>query len=483
MSKNINDNNETTITNLLLIGRWHGVTRDQQKALRRSVEEAGPGKLVFVITAADQAGTKRHPLKVEERRQIVIALAGEFGRPYEVHAVVDIKESDRWVQHLREVVLAESSGATSLDPANTVVLSANHDVIGLFQQAGYPTNSPHFEGAMPADMLATISTGGDWRQLATEATRQVFEANGVGERVQGLFADVLLTEDGELSTGRDFSIYIKGMDAGMALKVSDMAPSVRPGRIVDKGCGSGTLLVHLSNLHPTSEIIGMDLSRELLRAAEGQHYPSHNVSVVRGNIIHQRFPAASVDTTIFSSVMHEVFSYNGYDRDLVRLALRNTRTETKPHGRIIIRDGVAPSAGTVYMRCDAESEQRFLKFAHDFKGMSSQPGVKFAERVLGGQTWFILDLHDANEFLSKKDYLENWDIEVNEEFGVFTVDQWRDELEAAGFRILEARAYVNPWILDNRYQGRVWLHASGIDGPGTQLAFPDTTIVVVGEAL
>lgn len=55
---------------------------------------------------------------------------------------------------------------------------------------------------------------------------------------------------------------------------------------------------------------------------------------------------------------------------------------------------------------------------------------------------------------------------------MFTVDQWRDELEAAGFSILEARAYVNPWILEIRYQGRVWLHAPGIDRPGCSAGLP-----------
>ena len=39
-----------------------------------------------------------------------------------------------------------------------------------------------------------------------------------------------------------------------------------------------------------------------------------------------------------------------------------------------------------------------------------------------------LSAHLANEFLCKKDYLKNWDIEVHEEYGVFTVDEWRAAL-------------------------------------------------------
>jgi hypothetical protein len=200
--------------------------------------------------------------------------------------------------------------------------------------------------------------------------------------------------------------------------------------------------------------------------------------------VHQRFPTGSLSTVIFSSVMHEVFSYNGYDREQVRLALRNTRKELQPKGRIIIRDGIMPpQEAMVWMRMDAETEDRFRKFAVQFKGKSAKPGVTFAERERDGQRWFVVSLHDANEFLSKKDYLKNWGIEVNEEFGVFNLEAWKRELEAAGYLVVEARSYLNPWILTNRYQDRVWLHADGGDQPGDLLQFPDTTAVIVGEAI
>src|SRR5262249_15606676 len=111
------------------------------------------------------------------------------------------------------------------------------------------------------------------------------------------------------------------------------------------------------------------------------------------------------------------------------------------------------------------------------------PGVRFEERDVAGQRWFVLGLHEANEFLSKKDYLENWAIEVNEEFGVFTLAEWRQELAALGYRVLEARSYLNPWILENRYRGRVWLHADAGGEPGDEIPFPDTTAVIVAASM
>ncbi len=472
---------------LLLVGRWHGVTRDQEAMFKDALDKIDSDrlcKLVFVITACEQSRTKRHPLTLAERREIVGGLAQALGRSFEIHAVPDISDSKLWVNHLKAVVEKESDGATKLDPADTVLVSSNTDVLSLFAKYGYNSVVPVAKGKLPADLHAAISTGGDWRALATDATAKVFEAHNLPQLISELFADVLLNDDGELSHGRDFKIYSAGMDASLAVKIEDICPHVRPGKIVDKGCGTGTLLIHLSTLFAESEIFGMDLSSELLRTSEGQHFPHHNVAVVRGNIIQQRFPSGSLSTVILSSVIHEVYSYNKYDRDQVRLTLANTRKELKLGGRIIIRDGIKPSAeGKIWLRLDAETEQRFRRFARDFKNKSPHPGVEFTEHAIDGVNWFYLGLHEANEFLSKKDYLANWEMEVNEEFGVFTLEEWKHELAHHGYRVVVCRSYLNPWILEHRYQDHAWLHADDGGKPGLAIPYPDTTAVLVAEAV
>ena len=466
---------------LLLVGRWHGITRAQQDSLLAAIDSAPENKLVFVIAASDRSRTKRHPLTLEERREIVFGLADETGKPFEVYGVEDIKDSDLWVEHICEVVQSESDGSTTISAENARLVSSNPDVLTLFQARGYKSLVPETDGALPTDLLAAVATGGDWRKLATTRTIEVLEDSDLVPIITELFADVLLNEDGELSHGRDFSVYSSGMDASLAVKIEDICQHIRPGRIVDKGCGTGSLLIHLSELFPESEIVGMDLSRELLHMSESQYYPNHNVAIVRGNIIHQRFPDGTLSTAIYSSVMHEVYSYNGYDRDQVRMALANTHRELRVGGRLIIRDGIKPVGGQVWMRTDAETEARFRRFAIDFKNKSKSPGVRFTEHRLDGETWFYLSLHDANEFLSKKDYLANWNAEVNEEFGVFTTDEWAQELEAHSYRVVEIRSYLNPWIRDNRYEGRVVLFADADGAPGARLDYPDTTAVIVAE--
>ncbi len=473
--------------NLLLVGRWHGVTRDQEEMLRAALDKVDPERLcrlVFVITACEQSRTKRHPLTLAERREIVGGLAAGLGRISEIHAVPDISDSTIWVNHLKSVVEQESGGVTTLDQDDTVLVTSNTDSLSLFSKHGYRTVTPIAKGKLPTDLHAAIRVGGDWKALSSASTVKVFEAHDLPKLIAELFSDVLLNDDGELSHGRDFKVYSAGMDASLAVKIEDICPHVKSGRIVDKGCGTGTLLIHLSTLFSDSDIIGMDLSSELLRTSEGQHYPYHNVAVVRGNIIEQRFPTGSLSTVILSSVMHEVYSYNGYDRNQVRRTLSNTRKELELGGRIIIRDGIKPSGtGKVWMRLDEETEPRFRRFAREFKNKSPNPGVEFSEHTIEGVTWFYLGLHEANEFLSKKDYLANWEMEVNEEFGVFTSEEWKHELAHHGYRVVVCNSYLNPWILEHRYKAHAWLHADDGGKPGVAVPYPDTTAVLVAEAV
>ena len=93
----------------------------------------------------------------------------------------------------------------------------------------------------------------------------------------------------------------------------------------------------------------------------------------------------------------------------------------------------------------------------------------------------------AAEFLSKKDYSDNWRSEMNEEFCFWGFTRWQQVLREVGFCMLEAgpqfpagsRAYTNPWIVENRYRGHVRLLAR--DDPTHEIDFPPTNMVLVAE--
>jgi hypothetical protein len=72
--------------------------------------------------------------------------------------------------------------------------------------------------------------------------------------------------------------------------------------------------------------------------------------------------------------------------------------------------------------------------------------------------------------------------EMNETFCFFSFAAWRQAVEQAGFRVHpSSRAYTNPWLIENRYAGKVQLFASNDErspalaadqhGPRRQTAF------------
>jgi len=297
------------IKNLLLTMRGHGVTRDQREALRNSISEAGDGRLIFVITGADQKHRRRHPLALEERLEIVTAFAKELGREYHIFAVNDILDGNAWVDYLCAEVSKQSGGAIALTAANTVLVAANPDVLERFRaQASTDTRLN-----LSARCLLTYSVRLQAAATGAKSPPKPLRVSTTNTTSCPAFALSLRTfcspKRANFSVGRNFQVYIKGMEAGMQQKLNDMFTWVLQGLIVDMGCGSGKMLEHLSAVYGLSQIVGVDLSTELLRVAEALHFANHNVSVVRGNIIEPRFKAGSVSTFLYSSVMHEVRSY------------------------------------------------------------------------------------------------------------------------------------------------------------------------------
>jgi SAM-dependent methyltransferase/nicotinamide mononucleotide adenylyltransferase len=454
----------------LLLGRFHALTRAQQSLVMSLVQEVALTRLVCVVTSADHAGTRRNPLAAELREEILRPLLAATGKPFVLVRVDDIADDARWVEHVRAAVQAAT--ALELVPDETLVVTANRDVDALFAAAGYRIAPRVAPGLTPHELIARVVAGQAWRDEAAPSTIAVYEAHDVPAQLRAIFGQALRNDDGELSAHRDFASYGAAMDASLVQKVGDLLPWILPGTIVDKGCGTGKLLVELSRRFPGAALVGVDLSRELLRRSDENTYAGGDVRFVLGDAAEAQLPDGSADTIIFSSIMHEIFSYGGYRHARITQALASAARELRVGGRVLIRDGVSPEPVTWRLTClDGETRARFDRFAREFKHGAGAPF-----RPLGPSE-LLLNSHEANEFLCKKDYVVNWDIEVHEEYGVLTIREWKEALAAAGFAVLEARGYVNDWIAEHRYRGHVAL----ADEQGAPLSWPDTNVVLVGE--
>jgi len=138
---------------------------------------------------------------------------------------------------------------------------------------------------------------------------------------------------------------------------------------------------------------------------------------------------------------------------------------------------------------------RFKRFAEDFLADMRKSGrrgeetkIHYREEMLGGIPYFVLRLKDAVEFMTRKDYADNWHSELNEEFAFMSFSEWKRFAMSVGFRIVEnsnepatsSRVYANPWIIENRFKGKTDLFMK--NGERLEpLEYPVTNMVLICE--
>lgn len=92
-----------------------------------------------------------------------------------------------------------------------------------------------------------------------------------------------------------------------------------------------------------------------------------------------------------------------------------------------------------------------------------------------------LKLNDACEFMSRKDYTDNWQSEMHETFCFWDFDEWKQHLEKVGFTITsESKAYTNSWIVKNRLEGKAEIYKMDA-GQLVKQAYPVTNMLVIAE--
>ena len=501
--------------------QWPGVLGDLPDG---PVEE-----IVFAVTSANKSNSRYNPLPLETRAILIYEFAREFKRKFDVDfrivGIPHYRPTDRFAELLLKEIAEQTDGAVDPTPANTVLLTSTPSVIDAYRSLGFAVLPAEFDLAekrylhtVPTEIVHAI---GDHRPLAdlplSQSSRRVFDdlPQAIAHIVK-LYNDPILTEQGDLTETRNYATYTQSMTNVMDIKYRDIKDFIVPGKIVDEGCADGTLIQRIVADFPDSDIIGIDLSAEMLaRANELKREGLFGNAFVFFKQQNLTTPvsdsqAATVDTIICNSTLHELWSY-GRRADSVREYLRGKQKQLRRGGRLVIRDVVGPEGGDniVHLWCSdtdgdnpvdyhaapAEGQStrsRFLKFVDEFSPRKVQyelsplpaTGTENALPVPSPQDWglggriFRLTLRDAMEFISKMEYTDNWASELHEEFCFWSFSEWGKELTAAGLNVLaDSHAYVNTWRVEHRFEGHVRL----FDVDGNILPFPVTNMVIVGE--
>ncbi len=146
--------------------------------------------------------------------------------------------------------------------------------------------------------------------------------------------------------------YLVTMNAARSDKAR-MLELVKPGTIVEVGPGGGVVLELLSERFPTSRIVGLDASRAVVEAHEERAAgKTLAYEMIHGDAfeLESIFGRGEVDTIVFCSVLHEVFSYVPYGNppkrfsvDAVMAMVQAAYRSLKRKGRIVVRDGIMPA--------------------------------------------------------------------------------------------------------------------------------------------
>lgn len=291
----------------------------------------------------------------------------------------------------------------------------------------------------------------------------------------------------ELDRVNNEAAYLASMNAARSDK-ERMLDYVRPGKIVEIGPGGGVVLDLLEARFPDAEIIGVDLSQEAVAALEAHRRAGgHRWRVVHGaaEVLPELVGSGTVDTVVFCSILHEVYSYTErggtkFHLESVRDVIRAAWTALRPGGRIVIRDGVMPPPGTRRIRFLApEARSTFDLYVAQFEGRS----IRFRELP---PHQIELSTADAMEFL----YTYTWGpasfpYEVRELYGILpyadyasAIVDWVGGASAAKIVDIPAhlRSYLQPGYRDN-LAGKIEL----TDEHDLPVELPDSNCLIVVE--
>ncbi len=499
---------------LLLPGRHHLLTTALLARLNLLIAGEGVGAVLWAVTSANHQNTRRNPLPGHRREAAIASFADDLDAPSFVYHIDDVGDSPRFADYILKKIDVDSAGVHRPAPADTLVATSTPELAGQFAALGFrvaPADTPwELMSRLVAAGLAgaDIEADPEWLTLVSRASRRLWARYGYTRRLVELHQNPVGTDDGDLTATRDYNVYSRAFDDGAERKAGLIRGHVRPGRIVDVGCCTGSLIQQLAKEPELreSDFYGIEMARplyeECLHRKRQGAFASDHVFFHQANAAERPvFTPGSVDTFTTFSLTHELESYQG--RAFLERFLALLHGQLCVGGRWLNADVVGPEGGDqtveLWLREDdgviggaedlpAERGEmkaylaglstlgRFLRFARDFRRAEGYRLPHSVEKSAGG-THAVLSLRDACEFLSKKDYLDNWRSEMHETFCFWGFDDWCTATARAGFRVLQgSHAFANPWIVANRYEGKVRLTRRG-----EPLAWPVTNMLLVAE--
>ncbi|WP_379163635.1 class I SAM-dependent methyltransferase [Paenibacillus sp. sgz5001063] len=253
-------------------------------------------------------------------------------------------------------------------------------------------------------------------------------------------------------------------------------------KVLDIGPGGGVLLDLIEERMPGVIPVGIDISSNVVEALrQKKQREGRRWEVLQGDALNLKeyVEPGTVDTVIFSSILHELYSYvplNGvkFNHETVAAALASSFEVLAEGGVIIIRDGIMSEPVNQRRRVrmlEADGMAALERYAKDFAGRDIQ-----VERV--GEQEVLMPVNDAMEFLYTYTWGEEAYIhEVQEQFGYFTPSQYKAFIQ----QTLGERAKIEVFrhYLQEGYTEALQDRVVVMDESGQEVPLPDSTCFIV----
>lgn len=292
---------------------------------------------------------------------------------------------------------------------------------------------------------------------------------------------------------KNYQQYLEAMDAISVEKVASASVFFEPQKgntIVDVGMASGTSTAILARLFPEMRIIGIDINPKMVQIAQDTYnYPNLFFREDDGEKL-RTFSENSVNGFFNCSAIHHITSYNGYDTNMALNTLYRQVQLLKDKGVLIIRDFVKPEKKEVIIELSSidkpnrpNDAELFIQFAETARSLALIDERGFPIREINttkkDSRRFQAFYTDVVEFIRRKDYYANWDIELQEEYGYFTQEEFEEIFRELGLRIILSSPIYNQWIINNRYKNQFAIY----DLSGKEIGFPPTNYLIAGEKI
>lgn len=130
----------------------------------------------------------------------------------------------------------------------------------------------------------------------------------------------------------DKIIKIQGFNDEYYRRIIERAEIRDSERILDVGCGTGTLEFHLKKAHPQSDVMGLDADPEVIKLARQKVGENGRVSFKQGLLERLPFDENEFDLVLSSSTIHHL------PAEFKKLAFREMYRVLKPGGRALVVD-------------------------------------------------------------------------------------------------------------------------------------------------